>query len=280
MTTSRKRHDNPDDAQTPHPTPTSLPAAVPVEHLAARLDRLEEALRDHSTRLDEVFRVGETGGLLVGLAAAHAQLEQELKAWETARRQDMEARAAEARTSWDVERRRFREAFEEEKSRVTREWEREREELEQTTRSRKARLDTELRALTAEREQALAGKERAVEEARRELEELRRQVKRFPAELTAAVERARGEALAGARAQLAAAAKDADVTRAVLEERVAEAQRLTAQQAARIGELEHDLRDAMAKLREIAISTVQGVSALVSAPPPVPKATSSRKSRS
>jgi hypothetical protein len=250
-----------------------------AEELGDQLGRLEQALLDHTRRLEEVFRVGETASLLTGLAAAHGQLEQELKTWETARRQEMEAKAAEARSAWEAERRRFRQGFDEDKARVTREWEREREEHERTARSRRARLEEEIRATMAERERALAIREREAANAARELEELRSRVQSFPAELAAAVEQARTHASAGVRAQVVAAAKDADVARAILEERVAEAQRLTAQQAARIVELEHDLKDAMDKLKEIVIKTVEGVGALAKAAPPQVKPAAVHKTK-
>jgi len=231
---------------------------------AKRLTSLEEAVRLRRTEVEEAYRVEVAARTLEELVARH-QAEQERG----------ERELAEARAHAEAEQLRWREAFAEEQAEARKAWKREQEEYEYRKRTERAREEAEYqakrKALLAEldeerarREQELGAREEALAAREARLAELEGRVQGFPTELEQAVARAREET-AGVereRARVAAdlAAKGAQSTEALLTQRIAALEEQTKAQATRVGELERDLRDAVDRVRDIALKAIEGAS--------------------
>ncbi|HXX40085.1 MAG TPA: hypothetical protein VEP50_18370 [bacterium] len=231
---------------------------------AKQLTSLEEAVRLRRSELEEVYRIEVAARTLEELVARY-HTEQER----------LERERAEARASAEVERRQWRQAFEEEQAETRKAWERAEEEYDYRKRTEREREEAEYqtkrKALFAEqeeerarREQELKIREEALAAREVRLAELEARVQAFPAELEQAVARAQEAAVAAERERTRVsselAAKEAQAAEALLKQRVAALEEQNRAQNLRIGQLERELREAVDRVRDIALKAIEGAS--------------------
>ena len=231
---------------------------------AKRLTSLEEAVRLRRAEVEEVYRIEVAARTLEELVARY-RTEQER----------VERELAEARSNAEAEKDRWRESFEEEQADARKTWKREQEEYDYRKRTERAREEAEYQAKRkallkeldderARREQEIGAREEALAVREARLAELESRVQAFPSELEQAVVRAREEAVQAererARATSDLAAKEAQSTEALLKQRVAALEEQTKTQATRIAELERELREAVDRVRDIALKAIEGAS--------------------
>jgi len=231
---------------------------------AKQLAALEEAVRLRRAELQEVYRVEVAVRTLEEMVARYH-----------AERQRLESELSDARSLAEAERSRWQETFDEEQAEARKAWERAEEEYDYRKRTERAREEAEYqakrKALLAEhdeertrREEELKGRENALAASEARLAELEARVQAFPGELEQAVAQAQQAAIVveRERARMASesAAKEAQAAEALLKQRVGTLEEQNRAQSARIGQLERELREAVHRVRDIALKAIEGAS--------------------
>ncbi len=231
---------------------------------AKKFTQLREATKALEHRIAEMHDIEIVADSLATLVRDH---EEHARAFD--------AEKSEARAAWEKEKQAWHEAFEAGKAKAQREWQREQEEQDYALKTRRAREDAERKssravedeARTAEharREKVLAEREAAVTTHETELSDLRARVAGFQTEMDKAVQKARGDAIVAteekARHEADLRTLTLDSEAKLLKQRIQTLETTIKEQASRIGEYQAELKEAMDKVRDIAVKAIDGAS--------------------
>jgi len=242
---------------------------------AGKLAEIRDAMAIESKNLEELHDIHLAADTLAGLIKDHQEKKATFESERAEAEQEYNFQMAEKKFEWKKEQEAYAAALKDNETRVKKEREREREEYEYSLAlARKKEIDAYeakkialTKALEDERsmqERELRDREAAIKTQEAEIAELRARASGFPAELTAAVERAENEATSRAEsrarqeAQLLAKEVEGDNRVALL--KIAALEDVVAKQAAHIEALTKKLDEANAKVEEIAVRAIEGAS--------------------
>lgn len=242
---------------------------------AGKLEEIRDAIAIENKNLEELHDIHLAADTLAGLIKDHQEKKAAFEAERAEAEQAFNFQMAEKKFEWKKEQEAYVAALKENETRVKKEREREREEYEYNLAlARKKEMDADeaqkaaqLKTLEDERskqERELKDREAVVKAQEAEITELRVRVTGFPAELTAAVERAEKEANSRAetrsRQESQLLAKEVEGDKRVAQLKIAALEEAVAKQVAQIEALTKKLDEANAKVEEIAVKAIEGAS--------------------
>jgi len=250
-----------------------------LESEAMRLSKVQQAAEIKEGELRELYGIEKEAQALAALIESQTRKREEFESRMASEREALEKEMELTRTRWEQEKKsreaETREWEASEKKKRDREKEeydygfkREQKLAKDAFQDEKNRLTKAIETQKAEMETSLGAREKAVADRERAIAELEQKVNGFPGELEAAVKKAvqdiSGRLTADAKSREELLKKEFDGERKVLTTKIEALEKMVKEQHEQIGRLSQQLEKSYEKVEDIAVKAVQSASAFQS----------------
>jgi hypothetical protein len=244
-----------------------------LEAETEKYDRVKQATAVREQQLKEIYEIEKAASSLTALIQSQAERREQFETDMATRKAELEEEITGTRESWQEEKRdheaEIKERDEAEKKARTREaeeykykTEREKQLLKEQFEYEKARLTREMALKREEQERDLAARQKALADQEADVKQLRERAVTFPAQLTAAVDKAVQEIAARLQRESQVREemlkKDAEGEKKVLLSRIEALQATCKEQAAQIAKLSGQIEKSYGQVQDIAVKAIEG----------------------
>lgn len=250
-----------------------------LESEAARLAKVHQAAEIREKELQELYGIEREAQTLAALLESQTRKRDEFESKMAAERETLEKEIADTRAGWDQEKKKWEAEAREWQAAEKKQRDRDKEEYDyafkreqrlakEAFQDEKAKLTKAIETQKADMESALSVREKAVADREATVADLEQKVAGFPNELEAAVKKAvqdvSSRLTAEAKGREELLKKEFDGERKVLSTKIEALEKTVKEQYEQIGRLSQQLEKSYQKVEDIAVKAVQSASAFSS----------------